>query len=188
MPAIKKVPRENIISAAVAIIREGGMAALNARSLSKKLNCSTRPLYLSFAGMGEIKAAAIERITEIYQSFLSNEAVSGKYPVYKSFGMGYIKFAMAEKELFSYMFMRKRAAGAPDDVDIEPVIAAVMRATGLSYEDAKLFHFESWIFVHGLAAMAASGFAVYDEQTVSMLLTDMFEGLKARFKQRQTKE
>ena len=41
MPAIKKVSKEAIIDAAVDVLREGGAAAINARSVAKKLGCST---------------------------------------------------------------------------------------------------------------------------------------------------
>lgn len=37
MPAIKKVSREEIIDAAVELLREGGVASINARSVAKKL-------------------------------------------------------------------------------------------------------------------------------------------------------
>ena len=39
MPAIKKVSKEDIIDAAVEVLREGGAAAINARSVAKKLGC-----------------------------------------------------------------------------------------------------------------------------------------------------
>ena len=48
MPAIKKVSREDIIDAAVEVLREGGFSAVNARSVAQKLGCSTQPIYFSF--------------------------------------------------------------------------------------------------------------------------------------------
>lgn len=57
MPAVKKVPREEIVDAAVEVLREGGAAAINARSVAKKLGCSTQPIYLSFRSMDELKDA-----------------------------------------------------------------------------------------------------------------------------------
>lgn len=47
MPAVKKVPREEIVDAAVEVLREGGAAALNARSVAKKLGCSAISSWLS---------------------------------------------------------------------------------------------------------------------------------------------
>ena len=165
------------------------MSALNARTLAKELGCSTRPIYLSFGGMEEVKSAVVENITRIFQSYLLKEVQSGKYPPYKAYGMGYIKFAREEKELFSYLFMRNRSkeAAGVDGGDIEGVLNAVMQSTGLDRNSAETFHFESWIFVHGIAAMAATSYAEFDEDTVQTLLTDMFTGLKTRFAQRGNK-
>ena len=189
MAAIKQIPKQKIIDAATELVRSSGMSALNARTLAKELGCSTRPIYLSFGGMEEVKSAVVENITRIYQGYLEREVQSGTYPPFKAFGMGYIRFAREEKELFSYLFMRNRskeAAGA-DGGDYENVLDAVMQSTGLDRESAKMFHFESWIFVHGIAAMAATSYAEFDEDTVQTLLTDMFMGLKTRFAQRGNK-
>ena len=51
MPAVKKVSKEKIIDAAVEVLRDGGFSAINARSVAKKLGCSTQPIYLSFQSM-----------------------------------------------------------------------------------------------------------------------------------------
>ena len=189
MAAVKQIPKEKIISAATELVRRSGMSALNARTLANELGCSTRPIYLSFGGMEEVKSAVVEDITRIYQGYLEREVESGKYPPYKAYGMGYIRFARDEKELFSYLFMRNRSREVPgvDGGDIEDVLNAVMQSTGLDREGAKMFHFESWIFVHGIAAMAATSYAEFDEDTVQTLLTDMFMGLRTRFAQRGNK-
>lgn len=61
MPAIKKISKETIIDAAVDVLREGGAAAINARSVAKELGCSTQPIYLSFQNMDDLKAAMTQR-------------------------------------------------------------------------------------------------------------------------------
>lgn len=180
MAAVKKFSEEAIIGAALKLIREGGMDALNVRSLAGALGCSTRPVYITFGSMDEVKARAVERIKKVYQDYLKREAESGKYPSYKAYGMAYIRFAREEREFFKYLFMRDRT-GESGEEDISEVIAAVTKSTGLDEERAKLFHLESWIFVHGIAAMLATSYFVLDEELISLMLTDMFEGLKTRF-------
>ena len=56
MPAAKKVSKEKIVEAAVDVLRDGGFSAINARSVAKKLGCSTQPIYFSFKNMDELKA------------------------------------------------------------------------------------------------------------------------------------
>ena len=57
----------------------------------------------------------------------------------------------------------------------------VHNGTGLSYEEGKLFHLEMWATVHGLAVMAATDYIELDEELVSRILTDTFQGLKSQF-------
>ena len=61
MPAARRISRDEIIDAAVEVLRDGGFSAVNARSVAKKLGCSTQPIYLSFKSMDELKTALTER-------------------------------------------------------------------------------------------------------------------------------
>ncbi len=181
MSATKKITKENIISAALEIIKTSGMSALNARALAGGLGCSTRPLYLTFGGMGGVRTAAIERINEIYQGYIKREIESGQYPVYKAYGMGYVKFARGESEFFKFLFMRDRTREQTAEDNIDEIVSVIVKVTGLDRERAKLFHLENWIFVHGIAVMLATAYIDFDEELISKMLTDMFEGLKTRF-------
>ncbi len=183
MAAKKEITRGKIIESATAFIRQNGAAALNARSLAAFIGCSTRPIYLSFSGMAELKEAVREEITRIFQSYLERSVKSGKYPEYKAYGMGYINFAREEKKLFAYLFMRDRSGEEPtaDGGDVTEVLNALKRGADLTDEGARLFHLESWIFVHGIAGMLATSYLDFDEEFASKLLTDMYLGLKMKF-------
>lgn len=183
MSAKKLITKEMIIDCAVKIVAEQGMGALNARALAQRLGCSTRPVYLSFSGMEELKACVKERVTAIYRSYLQAEVESGKYPEYKAYGMGYIQFARKERELFKYLFMRDRSGedGSPDGGDLSGVFKALNASTGLSGDRAERFHAECWIFVHGIATMIATGYLDLSTEDISVLVTDAFLGLKARY-------
>ena len=108
MPAKKQISKEKILEAAIDIIRKNGANAVNARNIAKRLKCSTQPIYLSFSGMDELKTAVTQEAIRIYRTFISEEMSSSEYPPYKSFGMGYVRFAQKEKELFQFLFMCDR--------------------------------------------------------------------------------
>lgn len=183
MAAVKQITRTKIIDGACAIVRNRGMAALNARSLAEEIGCSTRPLYAEFGGMDGIRAEVMQRITAVYQGYLKRETESGKYPPYKSYGMGYIRFAREEKNYFLQLFMRDRTGEEPveDGGDITEVLAALRSGTGLGENRARLFHLECWTFVHGVASMIATSYLDLDEDIISDMLTDVFLGLKTRY-------
>ena len=45
MPPRKRIFREDILKAAVDLVREQGTLALSVRNIAGKLNCSTQPIY-----------------------------------------------------------------------------------------------------------------------------------------------
>ena len=137
----------------------------------------------AFENMQEVQDEVVRAANAEYQSFLRAEMMRGAYPPYKASGMAYIAFARQEKELFKLLFMRDRTEedSETEDESIDGIIALISRNTGLSNEDARLFHLEMWIFVHGIATMIVTGYLDWEEEYVSRTLTDVYEGLKARW-------
>ena len=181
MPPKIKVTKEDIIRTSVELVRRNGDEAINARLLAASLNCSTQPIFSNFASMKELQSATIHASYEIYQSFLKKELEHWAYPKYKAFGMGYIRFAMEERELFKLLFMRDRT---DEDKSLTPdfkeCVQMIMDANGVSYETAELIHLEIWIFVHGIATMIATSFLALDLPLISDMLTDVYHGILER--------
>ncbi len=181
MPPKVKITRERIIEVALATVRREGMDALNARQLAEELGCSTQPIFSNFASMEELQEATVAAAYETYLTFLKCEAESGKYPPYKSFGMAYIRFAKEERELFKLLFMcdrggRERAVTP----DFSASVDMIMNANGITREKAELMHMEMWICVHGIGTMLATSFLTLDGELVSRMLTDIYQGIRAR--------
>lgn len=187
MPPSKKITREQILKAAVEILRKKGAAAVNARSIAARLKCSTKPIYLSFENMQELKSALLDQCNEIYEKYIADSMKSGEFPPYKASGMGYIRFAAEEKEIFRLLFMRDRTGEVISDgkKEMDPFAKIVSENLGISYEDAFLFHVEMWIYVHGVATMAATSYLMLDEETVSATISDIYRGLTLRFQNKK---
>lgn len=181
MPAKKVISKQNIVEAALKIVRKEGMEGLNMRSVAKACNCSTQPIYLSFTGIGELKAAVAGRIVEIYHGYINGELSSGEYPPYKATGMGYIRFAKEQPQLFKYLFMSRGGASTVDGYpDFNDDIFQIMGQIGIPQDKAGELHAHMWVWVHGIAAMYATGYLNWDWNTVSGMLTDAFMGIKQR--------
>lgn len=84
MPAKKLISREKILTASLAIFRKGGMDAIDTKSLTKKLNCSTQPIYLSFPGIDKVKEAIKIEIQKVYKTYIETEIKKKRYPPYKA--------------------------------------------------------------------------------------------------------
>ncbi len=188
MPPKVKVTREDIVLAAVDIVRREGEGALNARNIASKLGCSTQPVFSNFATMHELRRALLERARALYDENTARMMALDKYPPYKASGMAYIGFARSESELFKLLFMRERSnetigedSGADLDGLFSGAVKQVGQNTGLNDESAERFHFEVWAFVHGIASMLATGYLDLDDDTISAMVTDAYMGLKMRF-------
>ena len=57
-----------------------------------------------------------------------------------------------------------------------------MKNLGISEDEAYMFHLETWIYTHGIAAMVATSYLDWDTEFISRSLTDAYEGLKHRYK------
>ena len=86
MPAVKKISRDRILDAAVQVLRDGGFSAINARSVARKLGCSTQPIYLSFRNMDELKAALTDDVDsrEVFMKGIDHSYYYEGYTTFKT--------------------------------------------------------------------------------------------------------
>ena len=176
-----KITKKDIIETAISLVRKEGSEAVNARRIAGELGCSTQPIFSNFLTMDELHSALIEDAYEIYFSFLQNEAESGKYPEYKAFGMAYTRFAREEKELFKLLFMSDKATREKmPSTDFNASIEMIMRANDVSHERAMLMHLEMWSCVHGIGTMLATSYLDLDEELISQILSDVYQGMRVR--------
>lgn len=182
MPAVKKVSKEKIIDAAVEVLRDGGFSAINARSVAKKLGCSTQPIYLSFRSMDELKVALTERAIQLHTQRVrdSLRAHQGNDSRYSSYGMGFVKFAAEEKQLFRWLYLEGKQLGLyQNDVLLPEVIAVIVEEFGYSEDVARRFHQDMIYFSYGLAILANTGHLHLTETELREAFRREFRGLTA---------
>lgn len=66
--------------------------------------------------------------------------------------------------------------------EMEALIGLIAKQVNIDKEAARFFYLEMWAYTHGIASMIATGFYEWDEQLASRALTDVYEGLKHRYK------
>ena len=181
MPPKVKITKEEIIRCALNLVRKNGVGTINARTIAAELNCSTQPIFSNFSTMEELQKAVILAAYDHYLGFIKSEIESGKYPRYKSFGMAYVRFARDEKELFKLLFMRdRRGEDLSPPSDFEESIQIIMQTNGVTRDTATLMHLETWTCVHGIGTMLATSFLPLDWDLISNMLTDIYQGIRAR--------
>ena len=183
MPPRPKVTKFAVAAAALDLVRAEGAGALNARRLAKAIGCSTQPIFSNYASMDELRTAVVDAANSIYEGCLARESERDDVPPYKRAGLGFVRFAVEEPELFKLLYMRDRRGEPRGDEreTLRPMIELIRAQTGVGEDEAYRFHLEMWVFVHGVATMIATGFLEWDEETVGKMMTDVYNGLVARF-------
>lgn len=183
MPAKKQITKEDILNAAFEIVRESGIETLNMRSLAKRCNCSTQPIYLSFTNADELKKQTALKVLEVFNKFIEDEIKIGNYPEYKAVGMGYIRFAKEEKELFKFLLMNDGMSKTGLETEsFNDSVFIIMKNYGLYKDAAAKLHLQMWIFVHGIASMFATEYIDWDWDTVSEMVSDAYKGFLGAYK------
>lgn len=176
MPDRRKIQKEDIIQESVSIVAKEGINALNARKIAKKLGCSTQPLFYIYENMDDLKKDVMNEIVKIFDiEVLKSETGQLEY---KDIGINYIRFAKEEPELFKIMFNRKINEGAFDFIDLtgsaKTILETISKQTGMSNEDAKQFHLRMWLYVNGIASLAANQTVEFIDGEIAELLKDQY--------------
>lgn len=180
MPAVKKVTREKIVDAAVRVLQEDGYSAVNARSVAKKLGCSTQPIYSEFQNMEELKAALTARAVEMHEKRVRDflRGYEGSDSRYSGYGMGFVKFAAEEKQLFRWLYLDGRQPGPyQNDMLLQETIQVIVEEFGYTEEVARRFHQDMLYYTYGLAILANTDHLHLTEQELREALRREFRAL-----------
>ncbi len=176
MPAKKLVKREAILAAALSLLEEEGSGALNARAIAARLGCSTQPIYLSFSGMEELRAALLAACKEQLGAYLAAERQANFFTAMQ---IGYIRFAYEKPHLFQFIYMENPLQTDEADVRfMEATIREIMRLGGYPEAVARRFYFGAWFFMHGIACRMMTHFDDLRWEDILALVDDQFHAMK----------
>ncbi len=183
MPPKVRFTRQQITDAALNVVRRSGAGGLTARSLAAELGSSPKPIFGLFQNMEEVQREVLAAANDLYQSTIRRAVAQGRYPPYKASGMAYILFAKQERELFKLLFMRDRTGERIEEnrEEVRPILDIIMKNLGINEDEAYFLHIELWLYVHGIAAMIATGYLDWDDEFISRALTDAYDGMKRRY-------
>ena len=180
MPPRAKITKEMVIDAAFEVAREQGAENINARTVAKKLSCSTQPIMYHFATIEELKKAVYTKADCYHSEYLMN-IKNVQNDVMLGIGLNYIRFAFEEPQLFRFLFQSNFFAGSTliemiDAEELMPVISAMQGAIGGSTEQVKEIFLTIFLFAHGYASMIANNSLKYDEELIKTHLERAYRG------------
>ena len=169
-----KFTREEMVAAAVQVVRKNGAASLTAKSLAGELGTSTQPVFTCFGTMDTAKAevyAAAGRLFDDYLAEGMKEEVS-----FFGFGMQYIRFVQEEPELYRLLFLMRPAdlgsgAFATMRHMQEIVRPSLVETYHISEQEADRYFRDLWLVVHSLSTLIVTGECPYSEREIGQILT-----------------
>lgn len=181
MPPKAKFSKEQIVSAALGIIRESGAGKLTARALGKKLGSSACPIFTVFDNMEDVMRETIKTAYLLYDEYIA-EGLKDT-PAFKGVGMQYIAFAIKEPKLFQLLFMTEKEQN-PTMENVLPIIdnnythiLSSVKAYGLSDIDAEKIYKHLWVYSHGIAVLCATRLCSLTMEEIGNMLTEIFIAL-----------
>jgi len=163
--------RDDVLAAALEVVREHGFAQLSARRVADRLGASTAPVYSNFASMDDLARAAKLAIADLV---LAETAVPRSGEPFLDMGVGVLEFARQQPELYNAVFLTGR-----DDADaglhvMEVLLERMSRLEGLAALDPverRILLRKMAIFTHGLAGHVTAGHtdAVSWEEVLALL-------------------
>ncbi len=180
MPRKATINKQDIIKVGTDMICEG--ENLNARGIASRLGCSIQPIFYNFATMDELKEEIYKQINKTFDEYVAKEMKNSPHPPFKAIGMAYIGFARDYPRFFKIAYMDERGKNiiSSGSSSQRKSIEILTKTYNCSVETAMKLQLEMWVFVHGFASMIATKYIEWDEESVSEMLTDVFEGLKTK--------
>ena len=156
MPRKTQFTAEEIVEAAFSLVREGRWEALSVKAVAKKIGSSTMPVYSYFNGLNNLKDAVASKGWDL---LLEYETKTYTGDPWVDQAIGYVSFAMAEKNLFFCMFdarnidFQSKMRKAHWDY-LGGLLSDYEGFEGLKSEEVLLIRHTRVMFTHGLATSA----------------------------------
>lgn len=176
MPPSVKFTKEEIVNAALQVVREKGTAALITRQIAAVLGVSTRPIFTYFQNMQQVQEAVRQAAQALYHSYIKK----GLEQVHPFIGLGeqYIRFATQEPELYRLLFL-PLAPGSENKAMEEMertqnlVLEFLQQIYQLDEAAAKRFFRDVWLVAHSLAALIVTNCCPYSPEEIRQILTSV---------------
>ena len=186
MPPRAKFTREEIIAAALELVREKGFDALTARALGERLGSSARPIFTVFHGMEEVQEEVMAAARALYNSYVREafEQKDKNIPHFKCVGEQYIRFAISEPKLFQLLFM-KELEQMPDfqnvlpliEMNYEEILTSIEEQHGLERSLSQRLYQHLWVYTHGIASLCAARMCSFTGEEIGTMMTEVFKSL-----------
>ncbi len=172
------INQEQLLASALTMVEKYGIESINARSLAKEANISTKPIYRLYKSLDDLKTDVNDIIKKEYDEFIMKRVDTKNALI--TVCVAYIEFAQMHKNYFRSMFLSNNLKWkSVDDVLNEKwnqgTIINLVNKHGLSFEEAKALFMNVWLYANGLATLIASNELVIDNKEILIRIVKIFK-------------
>lgn len=162
----RSADRQAYIDAAFAILREGGTAALTARSVALRVGVAVGSVYTSFDSLEALRLEANALTLGLLRTHLDDALTSRGAGTIEErllcLADAYIGFADANHSIWAALFEPRTLPAPPAVADgitnLFAVLEGVLQEAGVApYDDASVLARALWSSVHGMVYLANTG-------------------------------
>ena len=169
-----KYTREEMIEAAVRVVREKGIDALTAKALASELGVSIQPVFTCFHTIEEAKREVRTAAERIYDHYVE-EGLHMKGP-FLGVGIQYIHFAKEEPQLYRLLFLTTSEDGSSSVMNElhhsqNLVRESLQQIYHIDEQSADRYYRDMWLVVHSLATLVVTDDCPYSEEEMGQILT-----------------
>ena len=176
MPPKVKFLKEEIVSAAVAVVRRKGIDALTAREVAAELGVSTRPIFTYFDTMDQLRGEVYGCAKALYQDYI----LRGLAEPIPNLGVGraYIRFAKEEPALYRLLYLTKpdnAVGGAMEALKLSQDLVrdSVMQVYHMDEETADSYFRDLWLVAFSIATLIVTDECPYTDEQISAIFTEV---------------
>ena len=169
-----KFTKDEMVAAALRVVRSRGIDGLTAKTLADELGTSTQPIFTAFGSMDTVRREVHAAAVRVYDGY-TEAGLREKIPFF-GVGMQYLRFAREEPELYRFLFLtrtRDKEYGAMQSMRhlqelVRPTLMRIYRVTA---EEADLYFRDLWLVVHSLSTLIVTDDCPYSDREIGQLLT-----------------
>ncbi len=171
-----QISKEVILRTALEMLIRDGYSAINIKTLSNEIGCSTQPLVWHFENMEGLRRALADYALLYANQKMCPSAESGLH-AFEQVGRAYIKIALHEPNLFRFVFLNgsgcypmENMVTLAEDKDNAGLIQMIADEFQISEQNAGQYLQDTIIYTHGLATFVATGIMRLSEQEMMRMI------------------
>ncbi|MBQ1325931.1 MAG: TetR/AcrR family transcriptional regulator [Solobacterium sp.] len=176
MPRSVLFRKEEIVQAALSVVRRKGIDAVTARETARELGVSVGPIFTWFDTMEQLKAEVYAMAKERYREYIERGLMA---PVpFLGVGQQYIQFAREEPQLYRLLFLTPpgdAAGGAMEALKYSQnlVRESLMHIYNMDAHTADCYFRDLWLAAFSFATMIVTDDCPYTDEEMSAVLSEI---------------